>query len=165
MNVSLIGKESGDIANAFIEEANVEALPSKRSGWNFSWKSLGKVEGSTIYKCCKASSPHVVEGLLMLTVMNNEMLIMNNIEVSPENYGREGRYDNVAGLLIAFACYKSFELGRGNYRGFLSFESKTSLIELYIKKYGASYAMGNKMFFSNEAGIKLIQRYLNLNIQ
>ena len=69
-------------------------------------------------------------------------------------------YENVAGCLLAYACRKSFEIGRGNYNGYLSFDSKTNLIELYQNKYGANLAMGNKMYFSPETGKNLMKKYL-----
>jgi len=53
-------------------------------------------------------------------------------------------------------------MGKGNYLGFLSFDSKTELIELYQNKYGATFAMGNKMFFDPEAGKKLMKKYLGI---
>ncbi|MEO0582047.1 MAG: hypothetical protein AAF135_07495 [Bacteroidota bacterium] len=67
---------------------------------------------------------------------------MNNIEVAPHNYGSNGRYENVAGALIAFACLQSIEKGKEPYEGYLTFESKTALIEFYINKYGATLAVG-----------------------
>ncbi len=100
----------------------------------------------------------------MLTLLNEEMLYMNNIEVAPHNYGEHGRYDRVAGCLIAFGCYKSFEQGAGHYIGYLAFESKTKLIALYQKKYGATQAMGQKMFIDPDAGRKLMKTYLNQSI-
>lgn len=90
------------------------------------------------------------------------MLFMNNIEVASHNIGRNKRYENVAGCLLAFACRESFDRGRGNYNGFLSFDSKTELIELYYKKYGASIAMGHKMYFDPEAGKRLMEKYLGI---
>lgn len=90
------------------------------------------------------------------------ILYMNAIEIAPHNYGTAGKLENVAGCLLAFACYKSFELGKGHYLGFLSFDSKTRLIELYEKKYGATMARGQKMFFSPAAGKKLMKKYLNI---
>lgn len=97
----------------------------------------------------------------MLTLMNNEMLYMNNIEVAPHNLGSTGAYDNVAGCLIAFGCLKSFELGSNHYTGYLTFESKTALIPLYQKKYGATLAMGQKMYIAPQAGLTLIKKFLN----
>jgi hypothetical protein len=64
--------------------------------------------------------------------------------------------------LIAFACKKSFELGKGHYLGFLSFDSKTELISLYQDKYGATWAMGQKMFIGPANGKKLMEKYLGI---
>ncbi len=88
------------------------------------------------------------------------MLIMDVLEIAPHNIGRNKRYDYVAGCLIAFACKESFKLG-GNYKGFLTFVSKTNLIEWYSSKYGAELALGQRMFIDWENGTKLVQRYLH----
>jgi len=66
----------------------------------------------------------------------------------------------VAGALIAFACRESFKL-EGAYKGFLTFIAKTKLINLYIKKYGAELAFGQRMFIDWESGHRLIEEYLN----
>lgn len=98
----------------------------------------------------------------MLTLVNGEMLYMNNIEVAPHNYGRYGKYENVAGCLFAFACNKSLEIGKENYNGFVSFDAKTEFIQFYQEKYGATVARGQKMFFDPAAGKALIDKYLNI---
>lgn len=136
-------------------------IPLKKNGWQFNWKTLYKTEGATFFKLTLTISPNNVEGMLMLTLMNEEMLYMNNIEVAPHNLGSSGKYDNIAGSLIAYACYKSFELGKEHYRGYLTFDSKTKLIPLYQKKYGATLAMGQKMFIEPKIGKHLIEKYLN----
>jgi hypothetical protein len=137
-------------------------MPLKKDGWQFTWKKLAKIEGAQFYKITLKDSPSKLEGLLMITLINDEMLYMNNLELAPHNYGSKGKYENVAGCLIAFACKKSFELGRGNYLGFLSFDSKTELISLYEEKYGAILAMGQKMFIDPGQGRKLMEKYLNI---
>ena len=123
-------------------------------------KNLYKIEGAEIFKLTLLESPKVVEGLVMLSLMYGEILYMNNIEVAPHNIGKQGKYDRAAGILIAFGCHKSFEQGKGNYTGYLTFESKTELIPLYQKKYGAILAKGHRMFFEPEVGIDLINKYL-----
>ena len=92
----------------------------------------------------------------MLTMMFDEMLYMNNIEIAPHNYGDGGRYKFVAGCLLAFACRMSQIKGKGYYKGFLIFESKTELMPLYENKYGATKAAGQRMFFSPEAADRII---------
>lgn len=88
------------------------------------------------------------------------MLYLNNIEVASHNLGLKGKYENVAGCLIAYACLKSFELGKNAYEGYLTFESKTELISLYQNRYRATLAMGQRMFIEPEMGLKLIDKYL-----
>lgn len=102
-------------------------------------------------------SPEAIEGLIIAVAENGEMLSMKNIEVSPSNYGNS---KDVAGCLIAFACELSFQLGKGAYNGFLTFESKTILVEFYKKKYGATHAGGHMMFIDDEQGKNLIKKYL-----
>lgn len=147
----------GQILKSFPNE-----MPLKKDGWQFTWRKLAKIEGAQFYKISLKDSPKKIEGLLMITLINDEMLYMNNVEIAPHNYGSKGKFENVAGCLIAFACKKSFELGKGNYLGFLSFESKTELISLYQEKYGATWAMGQKMFIDPVEGKKLMEQYLNI---
>ena len=162
MKVYLLEARSGDRVEAIISNAGKADMPSGKDGWQFTWKKLYKTEGAFFYRLARTGSPNEIEGLLMLTLINGEMLYMNDIEVAPHNYGSGGSYENVAGCLLAFACYKSFELGKGHYLGYLSFDSKTRLIELYEKKFGATSAMGQKMFFDPVAGKKLMKKYLNI---
>jgi len=164
MRVDFKATESGELIEGLITKASKQDLPSKRDGWQFTWKKLGKTEGAEFYKLSTTEDPETVEGMLMLTLINEEMLYMNNVEVAPHNYGSEGKYDNVAGGLIAFGCYKSFEKGKNYYLGYLSFESKTQLIELYQNKYGATFAMGQKMFFDPDAGKNLMKKFLTIKI-
>jgi len=144
-----------------ISKAAFKELPIKKDGWQFNWKNLSKVEGGEIYKLTLRTESPDVEGVIMLTLMNDEMLYMNTVEVAPHNYGAKGKYENVAGCLIAFGCLKSFELSKNNYKGYLTFESKTELIELYHRKYGAVLVSGQRMFITPETGLELIEKYLN----
>ncbi|MEN8194503.1 MAG: hypothetical protein ABFS12_16910, partial [Bacteroidota bacterium] len=98
------------------------------------------------------------EGILLLKAENG-MLIMDVLEIAPNNIGKNKEYDFVAGCLIAFACRESFKV-ESNYKGYLTFTAKTNLIPWYSEKYGAELALGQKMFISPENGEKLINEYL-----
>lgn len=161
MKVALLEAGSGKKLEAIITEAMQKDIPSRKDGWQFTWKKLFKTERALFFRIAAIERPGQTEGLLMLSLINEELLYMNAIEVAPHNFGSAGRYENVAGCLLGYACYKSFELGKGPYLGFLSFDSKTRLIELYEKKYGATFAMGQKMFFDPNAGKELMKKYLN----
>jgi len=161
MKIQLLEQKTNLLLSGRINQAFSKDMPLKKHGWQFTWKTLYKTEGATFFKLTLNISPSNLEGILMLTLMNDEMLYMNNIEVAPHNLGSKGQYDYVAGCLIAYACYKSFELGKDNYRGYLTFDSKTQLIPLYQQKYGATLAMGQKMFIAPQIGQQLIDKYLN----
>ena len=161
MEIQLLERKKNLLLAGQIQQAFNKDMPLKRDGWQFTWKKLYKTEGATFFKITLSISSSDLEGILMLTLMNEEMLYMNNIEVAPHNFGSKGKHDYVAGCLIAYACYKSFELGKGNYRGYLTFDSKTKLIPLYQQKYGATLAMGQKMFIEPPTGRELIKKYLN----
>lgn len=87
------------------------------------------------------------------------MLFMDVIELAPSNIGHNRKLDWVAGCLIAFACRKSFQI-ESEYRGYLIFISKTALINWYEKRYGAIRATGQRMYFSPEGSMALIEKYL-----
>ena len=153
-----------DILNNRLVEAEIvsvekNGLPLKKDGWNFNWRQLTKNENSQSYVLKLIYYEQSVEGALLLK--NEEgMLIMDVLEVAPQNIGNKKRYDYVAGCLIAYACRESFKI-EGNYKGFLTFVSKTNLINWYSKKYGAELALGQRMFIDWENGEKLIEKYLN----
>ena len=153
-----------DILNNNLVEAEIvftekNDIPLKKDGWNFNWRQLTKNDNSQSYVLKLTNYKKSVEGALLLKI-EAEMLIMDVLEVAPHNIGDEKRYDYVAGCLIAFACRESFKI-EGNYKGFLTFISKTDLINWYSEKYGAELALGQRMFIDWENGKKLIEKYLN----
>lgn len=162
MRVQIISVKTQKEIDAVIENAILKDMPKKKNGWQFTWSTLYKTEGAKFYKLSLINNSDQIEGMLMLSIMYDEMVYMNNIEVAPQNLGKKGKYNNIAGCLIAYGCLKSFELGKNAYQGYLTFESKTKLIPLYENKYGATLAMGQRMFIEPEAGLKLIKEYLKL---
>ena len=134
-------------------------MPLKNDGWNFNWKVLFKKKDTKTFIIRLKANPESTQGTLHLKKQGG-MLIMDLVEIAPFNIGRKNkRYDYVAGCLIAFACRESFKL-ENNYRGFLTFESKTELIDWYIKKYNAKIAIGQKMYIEPDDGKNLIEKYL-----
>ncbi|MFW5760453.1 MAG: hypothetical protein ACOCXH_05690 [Cyclobacteriaceae bacterium] len=134
------------------------SIPLKKDGWNFNWKQLSK--NGIIYVLRTTDSPSNIEGALCLKIEYG-MLIMDALELAPHNVGQTNkRFDYVAGCLIAFACRESFKIS-GDYKGFVTFVSKTNLIRWYSEKYGAELALGQRMFIDWENGEKLIEKYLN----
>jgi hypothetical protein len=81
---------------------------------------------------------------------------MHLIESAKFNKGVKKLYVGVPGNLVAFVCKVSFERG---YEGFISFESKTSLMAHYKKTLGAFVIAGKLMALDTTAALKLINRY------
>lgn len=156
--VKLINTLNNKIVEAEIVPAVNIKMPLKKDGWLFNWKNILKRENTQTFVLRLKDTPHNIEGVLQLRI-ESEMLIMDLIEIAPHNIGKNKRYNNVAGSLIAFACRESFKI-EGPYQGFLTFDSKTDLIEWYIENYGAEVAIRQKMFISPDNGIRLIAKYL-----
>lgn len=156
--VYILDKRSNRFIEAEIVVAERKNVPLKKDGWSFNWKQLVLEQNTQTFILKTIELPQSIEGALHLKIESG-MLIMDAVEIAPHNIGREKRYDYVAGCLIAFACRESFKL-EGNYKGFLTFVSKTNLIKWYSEKYGATLALGQWMFIDSEAGEKLINKYL-----
>ena len=159
MRIHIKDTLTNKLIDAQILPATKSDMPLKKDGWQFNWRQFYK-EGGMFYKIIIEKSSDQIEGIAMFSVIDNSRLYVNNIEVSPHNYGNKGKYDFVAGCLIAYGCKLSFKHGKNNYIGFLTFESKTSLISLYQNKYLATLAVNKIMFIDPENGQILIGRYL-----
>lgn len=134
-------------------------MPLKKDGWNFDWDKLIKGKSTKTYVLRLKNETQSIEGILQLR-LESDMLIMDLIEIAPHNIGSSNKkFDDVAGCLIAFACRESFKID-GHYKGFLTFTSKTNLIDWYKNKYGATHILGQRMFIDDSTGVKLIEKYL-----
>jgi len=157
--IYILDKINGKLIKSEIVPIDKRKIPLKKDGWNFNWRQLSKEENGQTFFLRTINSPNQVEGALQLK-FEYDMLVMDALELAPQNNGQKNkRYDYVAGCLIAFACRESFKI-EGDYKGFLTFVSKTNLIEWYAKKYGAELALGQRIFIDWENGEKLIEKYL-----
>ncbi len=157
--VYILETKSKKLIEADIVAVERKNVPLKKDGWSFNWKQLVQEQNTQTFILKTIELPQSIEGVLHLKVESG-MLIMDTVEIAPHNIGRnKKRYDYVAGCLIAFACRESFKI-EGSYKGYLTFVSKTNLIKWYSTKYGATLALGQRMFIDSEAGEKLINKYL-----
>ena len=83
---------------------------------------------------------------------------MHLIESAPFNKGKNKVYTGVPGNLVAFACKLSFQRG---FEGYLSFLSKTNLIDHYEKTLGAINAGGQLMVINTAAALRLTNKYFD----
>lgn len=81
---------------------------------------------------------------------------MHLVESAPFNIGQNKIYEGVPGNLVAFACKTSLNNGL---QGFVSFFSKTKLIDHYIKTLGAYHFGGHLMVISTDPAQILIDKY------
>lgn len=134
-----------------------DMVPKKKDGWSFNWLKVFREKPTTIF-VLKEKHSQKVHGVIQL-VRNDGMLIMELIELAPFNIGSQKEYENVAGCLIAFGCRESLKLNNA-YQGYLTFFSKSSLVELYKTKYYATQTIGTRMYIDPLSGIMLIDKYL-----
>lgn len=129
----------------------------KKEGWRFDWDAEFKQSDRTVYKLVIIDNTNIVQGLISLTPSDNN-IYMNLIESAPFNLGRNKIYTGVPGNLIAFACRQSFLRGMG---GYVSFHSKTKLIEHYQSTLGAEHVGGHLMIINTKAALTLINKYFD----
>ena len=130
---------------------------TKKEGWLFDWKSEFKIPDRDVFKLTIVNNQTVIQGLISLSVKTDHVY-MHLIESAPFNKGKDKVYAGVPGNLVAFACKLSFQRG---FEGYLSFLSKTNLINHYEKTLGATHVGGNLMIINTVAALKLINKYFD----
>jgi len=132
---------------------NIKTL--KKTDWLFDWKAEAKKEDKSVFKLVIVNNPDIIQGL-MSQQDKGDHIFMHLIESNRFNRGAGKIYLGVPANLVAFACKLSFDKG---YEGYISFESKTKLIDHYRKTLGANLLFGNFMAIDTKAATKLIDQY------
>ena len=130
---------------------------TKKDGWLFNWKEEFKKPDRDVYKLTIVNNQKVIQGLVSLSVKPDHVY-MHLIESAPFNKGKNKVYAGVPGNLVAFACKLSFQRG---FEGYLSFLSKTNLIDHYEKTLGAIHAGGQLMVINTAAALRLTNKYFD----
>lgn len=128
---------------------------SKKNGWEFNWRTELNYNDREVYKLTIQNNPNVIQGLMSLRIEDN-YIYMPLIESAPFNKRKGKIYLGTPGNLIAFACRFSFQKG---FAGFVSFHSKTQLLDHYIKTLGAYHFGGHLMIINTEAAKQLVDKY------
>jgi len=102
----------------------------------------------------------IIQGLISLQDRSDHVF-MSLIESNKFNKGAKKVYLGVPANLVAFACKLSFDKGYG---GYVSFESKSRLMEHYQKSLGAHVLFGNIMAIDTRAARQLINQYFPQNL-
>jgi hypothetical protein len=161
-------KLTNSIENAFSGDSfDTEVMPilqdelksiKKGNGWLFDWKFEFEQPDRQIYKLTIVGNPSVIQGLISFSD-EKDHLFMHLIESAPFNKGKNKIYIGVAGNLIAFLCKESWDR---HYEGFVSFISKTKLIEHYEKTIGAVHVGNHKMVIFPHEALLLIKKYFKV---
>ncbi|MGC4103619.1 hypothetical protein [Ferruginibacter sp.] len=128
---------------------------TKKNGWLFNWKKEFETSSREIYKLTIQGNPTVIQGLLSISI-EEDHVYMHLIESAPFNKGKTKIYLGVPGNLVAYACRLSFQKG---FAGFVSFHSKTKLIDHYIKTLGAFHFGGHLMIIETLPAKMLVEKY------
>lgn len=128
---------------------------TKKNGWLFNWNNELDAPDREVYKLTIRGNPNVIQGLVSLS-LDVDHVYMHLIESAPFNKGKGKVYLGVPGNLVAYACRLAFQKGFG---GFVSFHSKTKLIEHYIKTLGAYHFGGQLMIIDTLPAKTLIEKY------
>ena len=128
---------------------------SKKNSWVFNWKTELNFPEREVYKLTIQGNPNIIQGLVSLSI-DVDHVYMHLIESAPFNKGKTKVYLGVPGNLVAYACRLSFQRG---FDGFVSFHSKTKIIDHYIKTLEAFHFGGHLMIINTIAANKLIDKY------
>jgi len=111
---------------------------TKRNDWLFEWKAEFRMADRDVYKLTIRDNNSIIQGLVSLTEREDH-IYMHLIESAPFNRGKEKVYVGVPGNLVAFACKLAFHRG---FEGYISFRSKSILLDYYEKTLGAKHIGG-----------------------
>ncbi len=160
-----IDKLTNSIENAFSGDSfDTELIPiskedlkqiKKGNGWLFDWKYEFEYANRLVYKLTIKGNPNIIQGLISFSD-EKDHLFMHLIESAPFNKGKNKIYVGVAGNLVAFLCKESWDR---KYEGFVSFVSKTRLIEHYENTLGAVHVGNHKMVIFPKEALQLIKKY------
>ncbi len=148
---------SGDSFQTTISRITLSDIKSikKQKGWVFNWELELSHPEKDIFKLTIVNNPQVLQGLVSLEVKTDHVF-MHLLESSPFNKGKAKVYFGVPGNLVAFACKLSFQRGHD---GYVSFYSKTKLVNHYIKTLGAVNLDNDLMILDTKAALKLVNKY------
>ena len=154
---SILNTISGDSFPTDVHPVTSKDLKTTaiKNGWHFNWANEFKLKDRKVFKLTIRNNPEIIQGLLSISNYNDHYYL-HLIESAPFNLGKKKLYEGVPGNLFAYTCKISWDKG---YQGFISFTSKTKLVEHYEKTLGATHVGGHKMVIFPQEAIKLIRKY------
>lgn len=170
MNVKILKVATDELKQATIRNGQPIKLPSMHDGWRFNFnKLIHKLPYANAYVLVSDETPNVIEGCLIFQMRDKVIPYMAYVEIAPHNKDKPKQYEHVAGCLIAFAFKQSLLYGKGDYKGLLTFDvleqdpgDQKKLMSMYSKKYNAVKVDDTTMLIMDDAGHKLIEKYLGI---
>lgn len=164
-----IGIEIDRLTNSIVNTISSDSFPtdvhhltkgdlkniSRKNGWLFNWGGEFKLSDRQVFKLTIRNNPEIVQGLLSISDYKDHYYL-HLVESAPFNIGKNKLYEGVPGNLFAFTCKTSWDNG---YQGFVSFTSKTKLIDHYERTLGATNVGGHKMVIFPQEALKPIRKY------
>ena len=150
---SIVNVISGEVFQTEFEKVKLKEI--KKNDWLFDWHLELKNKSNEVYKMTTAENKNVIQGLVSIE-KKEDYIFVSLVESANFNRGKDKLYEGVGGNLFAFACKISKDVG---FEGFISFISKTSLMEHYSKTLGATRAIGQRMVIIDVDADKLINKY------
>ncbi len=168
MKVKILEVSTDELTGAVIRKGEEGELPSIQDEWRFNFaKQLKQLAHATAYVLVAEDTPKQIEGCIIFQMKDKVVPVMAFLEIAPHNKGDKRKYDYVAGCLIAFAFKQTYIKGKKDYKGYLLFEvlekdpvDTEKLMKMYSTKYNAKKFDHTTMIIIDEAGDKLIERYL-----
>lgn len=156
LTTSIRNTISGDSFSTDVSELAKTDLRnvSRKKGWIFEWDAEFKHQDRKVFKLTTSENPSVIQGLISVSD-NRDHFYMHLIESASFNKGKRKLYEGVPGNLVAFVCKLSWDKG---YQGFVSFSSKTKLIEHYEKTLNATHVGAQRMVMFPDAALILINK-------
>ena len=154
---SILNTISGDSFPTDVHPVTKAGLKNvtKKTGWLFSWATELKFTDRQVFKLTIRDNPNIIQGLASISDYNDHYYL-HLVESATFNLGKNKLYEGVPGNLFAFTCKTAWDKG---YQGFVSFTSKTKLIEHYETSLGATHVGGHKMVIFPHDALKLIRKY------
>ena len=131
----------------------------KYEKWEFDW-SDPDLDDCSIYALFVKGTKQT-QGLIACREYKNQKQTKGYIEVAlaeanPKNVGKDGKYKGVGAHLFSIASRLSLDLG---YDGYVTFISKTNLVQHYIDELHAEVLFGSNMQLGTEASKRLVEIY------
>lgn len=160
MKVLILEVDSDELVRGIIKEGKAKEMPSTKDEWKFNFNKHSLPKDKMAFILVKEDTPSIIEGCMIFSIHETFGPFMDYLEVAPHNKG-------VSGCLVAYACGLSFEKGKNEDKGILTFKAyseneadEKKLEKFYQDKYGVIMNPFGYMEIHQDQSRLLIEEYL-----